>query len=139
MRVRLRGVQPLGRRELPSDDRENRLLLTAGARAVFDHCGRQARSGVTAIATAPDEERPCAPSHSVGIFQQVLTSNAKELLADFLWHLRSAGLLLPHELLPDALNVTDRSLREALLPVLGQRGRWLSQMWSCASTKMPPV
>src|SRR5438552_10525406 len=88
-------------RELPSDDRENRLLLTAGARAVFDHCGRQARSGVTAIATAPDEERPCAPSHLVGIFQQVLTSNAKELLADFLWHLRSAGLLLPHELLPE--------------------------------------
>ncbi len=50
-----------------------------------------------------------------------------DLLVEFLRQLDALGLVLPAGFLPQALQVSDASVREALLPVVGERGVWLSR------------
>jgi hypothetical protein len=59
-----------------------------------------------------------------------------DLLPEALRLLRDKGLRLPPSLLPRVLNAKPDWLRELLLPVLGERGRWLAQLkpaWAWAA------
>src|SRR5262249_44489792 len=52
----------------------------------------------------------------------------------------AVGQRLPHRLLPTALAEADTSVRAALAPVVGERGRWLAQLndaWQWAAR--PPL
>lgn len=123
---------------LAVDDREQVFLLRAGARAIFEHCGRMARADVVPLPPCPPETRPCAPPQVVGCLQNAMASAAWELCVEFLQHLHGSGLLLPPELLPQALAVSNATVRQHLLPVLGERGRWLSSFndrWSWAAVR----
>ena len=111
---------------LPPDDRERVFLLRAGARAVFEHCGRSATEAI-APPPAPPESRPVASQRLVGLLQNAMASESRDLFIEFLRQLEATGLLLPPELLPQALGIGDAAIRERLLPVLGERGRWLSR------------
>jgi hypothetical protein len=115
------------------DTPEQDLLLRAGLLFLYHQSGLTARSGISSLPPAPPDPNPLRSPRLIQILRQCLTPEAKPLLVEFLHALQAAQLTFPHELLPSALELTDPQVRECLLPVLGQRGRWLSQFnppWS---------
>lgn len=112
------------------EEPEDALLQRAGLEAVLCQAGRVADEIPTGIEPAPLDAKPCGSSRLAGLLQNAFATDAKELLSEFLGQMAAGGILLPYELLPQALNVTDASVREALAPVLGERGRWLSRFQS---------
>lgn len=108
-------------------DPESALLIRAGVHAVFAAAGRTAQPGVAAIAVAPPEIARTQGVRLLGILQNVMAADSKDLLAEMLRQMAAGNLHLPHEILPEALAISDATLRERLLPVLGERGRWLSR------------
>ena len=115
---------------------EGLLLLQAGLQAVIEQAGFEAATLPPPVKPAPPDDAPCGSPRLVGLLQNALGSNSSELLKEFAGLLRSSGLLIPPELLPAVLDIQDPLLREAVAPVLGQRGRWLSQFhpsWTWAT------
>lgn len=114
-------------------ERERRLLLAAGAETIYQSSGRRALSGQAAPAPAPAEDRPTASPKIAAFLRDAALTNDRPFLADALRQLREAGLVLPHEFLPIALDLSDTNLRAALLPLMSNRGRWLARLrpeWS---------
>lgn len=113
--------------ELPEGEVERTFLLSAGAWAVYRQAGTQARQLAEAHSRAADETlRECSPDAAL-LVSRLLSGEHAELLPEALEHLRLQGLRLPFRLLPLALNTTGKETRAALFPLLGERGRWLSQ------------
>lgn len=112
---------------LPGDEIERAFLLSAGARAIYCQAGTQARQGVQAPAPADNEtQRACSPGAGL-VLSRLLSGEQAQLLPGALARLQQHGLRLPYHLLPRALSVTNKETQAALFPVLGERGRWLSQ------------
>jgi hypothetical protein len=110
-----------------SEPAEGLLLLQAGAEAISAQAGYEAPLLQTAAEPSLPDAAPAGSPRLTGILQNALASDSKELLKEFADMMHSAGLLVPPELLPAVLDVQDLSLRESLVPILGERGRWLSQ------------
>ena len=129
---------------LAEESAERRLLLAAGAAAVYRSAGQSLSSAPTETSVAPAETRPsCSPKVAqllvdlVGAKQVELTAEAAQLLD-------RAGRRVPHDILPALLAVTDANLRKALRPVLGERGRWLAPfnpdwLWAVNKTEELPA
>ncbi|MEZ6112253.1 MAG: DUF5691 domain-containing protein [Pirellulaceae bacterium] len=113
--------------EVASDDREHLVLLRAAARGVYERCGHTGERDIAALTPCPRESRRVASGRLLGLLQNALATKSDDLLKEFLRQMAASELLLPPELLPEALEVADVDLREMLLPLLGERGRWLSQ------------
>ena len=124
----------------PSGEAERALLLQAGAWAVYTQAGYVAERDYPPVDPAPIETLPaCSPSAAL-LLDNLLKGMQSQLLPEALDRLRLGGLRLPHELLPAALGVRDEGRRAALLPVLGERGRWLSRFnpaWSWVEKLLP--
>jgi Family of unknown function (DUF5691) len=120
--------------------RERELLLRAGAAAVYRRAGRAPLRVESLPAPAPVETlRACGPALTA-LLRALLDGAYRAVLPEALDRMRGAGLRLAPELLPDALDVHDRHLRERLRPVLGERGRWLARLepgWAWASSPPP--
>jgi hypothetical protein len=115
---------------------EGLLLLQAGIEAMHAQAGIEPTALTAAVDPAPPETAPAGSPRLLGILQNALASDSNELLTEFAALMRSSGLLAPPELLPAMLDIQEPSLREAVLPVLGERGRWLSQFreaWNWAT------
>lgn len=111
-------------------DCERQLLLAAGAAAIHRTAGRRLQSDAPAVEPAPAEQRPTASLRVGTLLQQLADANEKQLLLELASRLQSAGLLLPAEFLPTALDYSDKTLRHNLRPLLGERGRWLAKFRS---------
>lgn len=118
------GAELVGQLE---SDAEDTLLLRAGVQTVCEQAGRLTTSDVPPISPAPVDSRANGSRRLAGLLQNAFATNSKELLVEFLRQMQGGGLVLPPDLLPTALDVSDANLREQLLPVLGERGVWLSQ------------
>ena len=105
---------------------ERRLLFQAGALAVYRTAGATPEAGVRALEPAPVETLPACSSAAAELIHGFLSGMHPELLPEAVERLRRAGLRLPFDLLPLALSTRD--YRDALAPVLGGRGRWLSRL-----------
>lgn len=112
---------------LQSTDKEECLLLLAGAHALYEQAGKLAASDIPAIEPAPATGVVLRSRKLIQLLTEVMQSPRHDLLLEFLAALKQSKLELPHEVLPLALNMTDTQLRQQLLPVLGERGRWLSR------------
>ncbi len=112
---------------LPSNDNEERLLLAAGARSIYQQAGQLARDDVPAMEPAPSSRNVLRSPRLIHLLHQAMQAQKHDLLLEFLKALQLHHVALPFEVLPQALNITSTRLREELLPVLGERGRWLSQ------------
>jgi hypothetical protein len=120
-------------------DREGALLAAAGAVALYCQAGRLPTSVAAPDGPACplDERRACGPRATQRL-ATLLDGNQRALLPEWLAALDAAGLRVAEALLPELLELGRRqtSLREAILPVLGRRGRWLAAQnsdWSYAS------
>lgn len=119
--------------QLSISDPESALLLKAGVHAVFEASARIAQPVSEEIPVAMPETARAPGGRLLGIMQNALAADSKDLLAEMLREMARGNIHIPHELLPAALGVSDVILRELLLPVLGERGRWLSRLnpdWS---------
>ncbi len=107
-------------------DEAERLLLRAGAWAVYRLAGREAAPGGELPAPAAADPRPvCAPG-AARLLEQLLGGDHADLLPEAFGRLAASGQRLPPELLPAAMDRGGEDLA-ALREVLGERGRWLSQ------------
>jgi hypothetical protein len=112
---------------------ERDLLLRAGMYAVYRAAGRRAETGVELPQPAPWETLPACSARAAELVGDLLTrphdpqdDTNWSLLKETLERLRRAGLRLPASLLPVALD--GNRPRKLLLPVLGERGRWISSL-----------
>jgi hypothetical protein len=127
--------------QLPGVSPERQLLLAAGATSVLEYAAAPAGATSSSQPPAPPETRPIV-SHRVAIMlreQFQRPSAESDLLFEACRILQEHELVLPPELLPDALAVTDATLRAALQPLLGERGRWLGQFdktWNWATAAL---
>src|SRR5260370_19372196 len=119
---------------------ERRILLAAGAWAIYWQAGKAPGHLPTAPEpAAPETLRTCAPALA-RLVEDMLAGTHDDLLPEALERMEKAGLHPPLQLLPTALNAQSSRLRAALAPVLGERGRWLSQFnpaWSWVSRRLP--
>jgi hypothetical protein len=112
-----------------SGEPERRLLLAAGAWAMYRRAGRVPVAAPEAPPVA-EAETLAACSHRVKLLiHDTLLYNEDGLLLDALARMCNAGLRLPYDFLPQVLQrgAEKKALRAALVPVLGTRGHWLSQ------------
>ncbi len=111
---------------LAAGDTERRLLLQAGARAVYQRAGYMPPRAAALPTPAPHELLPaCAPAAAL-LLAPLLAGMYDDLLPEALERLRQAGLRLPYDLLPAALGLRTNALRALVAPLLGERGRWLA-------------
>lgn len=108
-------------------DKEERLLLAAGAHAIYHQAGFLPTVEVPMVEPAPPSQKVLRSPRLIHLLDQALQNQKTDLLQEFLKALNLHHVELPYEVLPQALNITASGLREQLLPVLGKRGHWLSQ------------
>src|ERR1700726_4772900 len=114
--------------QLPTDNTERSLLLTAGAWAVYHQAGYCAEAAPAIPQLAPAEVQASCSAKAALLLANLLQGEHSEVLPEALEQLQKAHLPLPHESLPQALayGTRNKEVRPALVPVLGERGRWLS-------------
>jgi hypothetical protein len=115
--------------EFPKDEIERRLLLNAGATAIYRQAGVKSHEIADIPEPAAAETLRVCPSSAVPLLSDLLRRSQQqpELLLEALAYMRQRGLGFPYSLLPQALGSTRNDIRAALAPVLGERGHWLSQ------------
>lgn len=118
---------------------EARLLGAAALLDAWRHAGRRAGSSSAPLpGPAPDaEERICSP-HAAAMLRQVLAGGPPPLVAEWMALGAGAGVAIPHELLPPALDYAARhaAVRGDVARALGARGRWLAALnpaWAYAA------
>lgn len=128
--------------ELPEGEIERTFLLSAGAWAVYRQAGKPSQQLVTTPEPASAEQRPVCSSSVALLLSRLLGGEQAALLPEALERLHALGMRLPYHLLPQALNTTGKELHAAVFPVLGERGRWLSQFnpaWKWVRKLLPTV
>lgn len=118
---------------IQTEDREASLLLHCGAQAVYRLAGRRPISGIEALSPAEAETARLASRKLAGLLANGITTGATDLVIEFLRQMRGSQIVAPPDLLPLLLDCSDVAVREHLLPVLGERGMWLSRQnpdWS---------
>ena len=131
----------LGQIAAADGDVETRVLRSAGVLAVCGDAGfmpAAARAPAHA-ACLPETLRAPDDKHSISLLQQILAEGPDLLRVEALQVLAATDSCLPPRLLPMALEAARAAsfLRAVLLPVLGQRGRWLAAQnpdWSFVAT-----
>lgn len=106
------------------------LLRLAGAKAVSQRAGWTAPATALApVAPAAPESRTLANAAWSQLLSQAVNLGPQRLQHQVLFAMDAAGLRAPPALLPALLHSGRQSvaLRTHLLPVLGERGRWLAQ------------
>lgn len=111
---------------LPEDEVERSFLLSAGAWAIYRQAGMLAQNAEAHTPAAPETLRECSPEAAL-LLSRLLNGEQSALLPEALARMRQQSLRLPFHLLPLALNTTGKEARAAIFPLLGERGRWLSQ------------
>lgn len=125
------SADPLGKllSQLDSSDPESTLLSAAAAISLYQ------RAGQLPVKDHQPLPQPCEPddlpSCSLRAAQQLslmLQGQHSEFLPEWLARAAKARKRVPEEYLPELLNKgqNTRQLRDAILPVLGKRGRWLA-------------
>jgi hypothetical protein len=125
---------------LPDGEQERKLLLSAGARAIYLQAGQQAQTGPQLPAPAVPEKLPACSDGVALLLSRLLEGEQAELLPEALERLRQTGKRLPYHLLPIALAKRDKGLQALLFPVLGERGLWLGHLnssWKWVQNFLP--
>lgn len=127
---------------LAAESPERRLLLAAGAAAVYRSAGQPLLSAPAVASAAPAETRPPCSPKVAHVLVDLVGAKQADLVLETTQLLDQAGQRVPHDILPVLLDATDARLRTALRPVLGERGRWLAPfnpawLWAVKTDELP--
>jgi hypothetical protein len=110
------------------------LLLLAGAGALYETAGRRPQRAAGADwrlpAYRPEGDRPVCSPAAARFLARALNQQDAALFPELLALIDRAGQRAPDELLPHLLERGAKIPRQrpALLPILGERGRWLGAL-----------
>lgn len=144
--ARLEGLPGAFGAILPAfdDSAERQAWQALGALSLWTRAGRQPLAAAPApLPAAAEMLHPC-PARAEALLARLLKSRQDpKLLGEWLGRLRHAGGRLPARMLPDLLALATRqaALRDSLMPVLGERGRWLAALeaeWQWAIAAATP-
>lgn len=113
---------------------EERLLLLAGAAALHATAGwlpsHAPGTEWRLPAFRPEGDRPVCSPAAAGLLERMLARQDTTLFPELLSLLDRAGLRAPDALLPHILDRGAKAprLRPALVPIIGERGRWLASL-----------
>lgn len=125
--------------QLDWTQREQSLLLAAALSSLHERGGRlPARDSAPMLAPCAGESLARASDRAGALLLRLVGGEYAELLDEWLELAREASQLAPPEALPQLLaaGATKPEWREAILPALGERGRWLAGLnpdWSWVS------
>lgn len=114
--------------QLDPAQRERSLLSLAALSGLHERIGSLAtRDSGPVPAACADEAQPRMNERAGSLLSRLLGGDFEELLPEFLNLSAAAGQLAPPENLPALLGrgAAKPKLRDAIFPVLGERGRWL--------------
>ncbi|MBD2077138.1 hypothetical protein H6F86_25290 [Phormidium sp. FACHB-592] len=124
--------------QLSDRPNEAALLLAVGIVSLHQRVGwlPEVRSVTQVESCSSEDLLRCSP-RAVRCLQQIFEGQFPQLLSEWLERAAISGKRVPEILLPSLLDKgrQQRELRAAILPVLGQRGRWLAAQnpdWSYA-------
>lgn len=116
--------------QLDDDRPEAKLLLTAAAISLRTRAGFQPGHDhrPPPPPAPPDAAVPCSPE-VLAFFDRMLAGEHEEVIEEWLREVAAARLRVPEYALPRLLNLgrEHEHLREQILPVIGERGRWLAR------------
>jgi hypothetical protein len=118
---------------VPETDRERSLLIQCAIRSIYETAGSKGVSGLEPLAPAPEETRKVASRRVVMMLRNALKEVDTYLLIDYLNQMRARGVIVPPDVLPLLLDCKKDEVRKSLIPVIGERGLWLSDLnpeWS---------
>ncbi len=72
------------------------------------------------------ESKPQMPEKAAGLLKRLVAGEFDGLLPEFLQLTAERGYIVPPETLPALLGLGKNDLRKLVLPVIGERGRWLA-------------
>ena len=102
-------------------------LLSSAALAGVGTLGGLRLSQIDGTSTpCPPETLPYMSEHAASFLRRMLGSEFQAVLPEFLRALGESGAIVLPELLPALLGLGKRDLRSLVLPVIGERGRWLA-------------
>ncbi len=126
-------------------DAEQRFLQAAAILAQYEAAGLlptalEARSGLHEIVAAQPETQPAVGARPAQLLHQLVADFDSKLLVEWLGHAAKQGAYLPHDRLSFLLEraAKERTLAHALVPCLGERGRWLmalNQRWQIGAAE----
>jgi hypothetical protein len=125
------GQDALGKllSQLDANQREAGLLGAAGVISIYERVGRlPAQAGTTPSPASAAEEAPYCTALAGDHLHMMLGGQNAEVLDEWLAAAAKAGKIAWPELLPKLLELGRGKVefREAILPLLGKRGRWLA-------------
>ncbi|HEX5000389.1 MAG TPA: DUF5691 domain-containing protein [Terriglobia bacterium] len=115
--------------QLDFSRRESALLSAAALTAAYERAGVLPLEDHLPVPTACEAESRQQVGVRAGVLlQRMLGGEFSNLLPEWLEQSAALGALAPPELLPALLELGAKSsaLRDAILPVIGERGRWLA-------------
>jgi hypothetical protein len=104
---------------LAAESAERRLLLAAGAAALYRSAGQPLQPASAEATVAAAEARPTCSTEVAHLLVDLIRAKQVDLGIEAAQLLDQAGRRVPHDILPVLLEVTDASLRTALRPILG--------------------
>ncbi len=105
---------------------ETKFLSAAVAATMQQKAGRLPKTLSTETTISNSEQHPSA--HYSSQLKQMLSGSYKEVLVEWLELVKKAGKILPAASLPNFLELgKTEKYREAILPLLGERGQWLAK------------
>ena len=121
--------------QVPVEALERTLLLTAGALSIYQHAGYLPAEQGQKITPAGHETLPVCSAKAAHLLSLLFQENNRQLLPEALAQMKRQQLRFSYDLLPLVLDwgTRKKELRSQLLPLLGERGFWLSQynpQWS---------
>jgi hypothetical protein len=115
--------------QMDVQQRERALLSLAALNGLHERIGSvPGRDPLSGPAPCPVEQQSRVNERAGSLLLRLLAGEFAELLPEWLALAAQANRLAPPEALPTTLQVgaNKTELREAILPVLGERGRWLA-------------
>ncbi len=112
--------------QLPHADPAAALLICAVVTGTAELGGRMPVPLENIRAACPPESRLQMSERAAGLFKRVLYGEYEAVLPEFLQLAGESGHIAPPETLPALLGLGKKELRKLVLPVLGERGRWLA-------------
>lgn len=115
--------------QLGEGGKERQLLLTAAAWGAYQNAGHIAEAAPELPTPAQSESKDWHPLQRPQILETLLAHKEKALLQEALGYMQERRCRVPYDLLPVFLETITREkeLREQALPLLGERGCWLSR------------